>query len=137
MKKFLSVLGVVLCLFVTVSCSSKIGAVKKAFVGEGYEWEQIELKDDTEEGKQTESVVKGLYYASKGLTSHALIVELQANKDSQEAIAALKEDPNVDGNALISAVLDLYNGSGYTYGNCVLIAIDSASIGIFDKLNGK
>lgn len=140
MKKFLSILSIAVCLFVTVACSSKIGAVKKAFVNDGYEWQQIDLSSGSDEqsAKDTESVIKGLYLATKGLTGYNIIVELQANKDAKDAVQALKDDPNLDGNSIIQAVVSAYNSSPITYGNCILITLlDSNAVSLFDTLNGK
>ena len=140
MKKFLSILSIAVCLFVTVACSSKIGAVKKAFVNDGYEWQQIDLSSGSDEqsAKDTESVIKGLYLATKGLTGYNIIVELQANKDAKDAVQALKDDPNLDVIVLskqssvltIPALLLMELHSNQHFSTQMLFSL-------FDTLNGK
>lgn len=138
MKKFLSALTLALCLFATVACSSKIGAVKKAFVNDGYQWEQVELEANKEGSETTKSVVKGIYLATKGITGMNIVVELKSTDDINKAVAALKEDPNLDGNEILKHILAAYNKSPLTYGNCILITlIDKNAVEIFEKLNGK
>jgi len=136
MKRFFTTfLLISIFLFSLTGCTSKIENVKKAFEDKGYTWTQIEIEDSNEEA-ETELVIAGLYTAQKGF-AYAVIIELEPNKDAYEAIQALKDDPDLNSNFIIEAVLDVYKDLPLTYGNCALITISSDAISIFEDLKGE
>lgn len=127
-KKIAHIFATVLLVFGLSGCS-KINAIEQAFVSEGYTWRVVaEVDNDTKDAG-----VKAIYSATKGLTGIAIIVELQGSQEVSEVVAAIKEDPNFDGDALLKTLIDAYNGSPITNGNCFIITITRDALDIFQN----
>lgn len=149
MTKIMAALLVVVSMLSLVACSSKYGALKKAFEKEGYtESEQVEtwsekIKNELK-GKDGEMVTNVHVFYKKTTTDTTigdllsknvvLILEFKATEDmlefykeSNTAQGAVKDIQNSeDAKAFYQSLVD----AGYANGNCLVLAIglDTASV---------
>ena len=149
MTKLLAALLVVVSMLSLVACSSKYGALKNAFVKEGYsESEEVEswnekIKNEIK-GEDGEMVSKVHVFYKKTTSDTTigdllsknvvLILEFKATEDmlefykesntAQGAVKDIKESE--DAKAFYQALVD----AGYANGNCLVLAIglDTASV---------
>lgn len=124
MKKFFVSLLVMLGLVSLAGCSSA-GKIKRAFEKADYKWNVVEVKEATKE-----LGIDGVFWVQKGI-SYGIIVEFSGKK-AEEALDAVK-DADIFSNKFLNEIVESFNDTPVTNGNCMVIALSKDIVTIFNE----